>query len=511
VNGPETKNRPEQGRGRPLLELRGISKYFAIRRLLRLRALSDINLTLYPGEKFGVVGESGSGKSTLGRVMLQLYPPSGGDCLYYGRSLTELCPRYLKGEIRRLVSVQKKAKRWTRRAERAGEGERREWAREQGRRRIQEGSKTAGSLILSKSLPRIARLFAEAFRETTRARRFLRAAAKLETRADRWERQGRPVPPPWRSRGAALRERGRAVAEAAEGLWREAFSLRGKDPDPAVSPLALEKEYRDKLDASYETGVNLGKLSGPEMRSLRSEMQLVFQDPSASLDPRQAVGKAIEEVFTIHHALPPDLRREKARALLERVGLRREHYRSFPNALSGGQKQRVCIARAIATDPRLVVLDESLSALDVSVQAQILGLLDELRADGRTYVFITHDLGVAKYFCHRIMVMYLGAECETAPSAELFAEPLHPYTRSLLAAIPRPVVREVDYEAPVLEGEVPNALYPPPGCLFHTRCKNRSPRCAQERPALREWKNNHFVACHLYGSPEEGPVPEERP
>ena len=234
------------------------------------------------------------------------------------------------------------------------------------------------------------------------------------------------------------------------------------------------------------------------MKSLRSEMQMVFQDPSASLDPRQAVGKAIEEVLALHTSLSPAARKEKVMALLERVGLRREHYHYYPNALSGGQKQRVCIARAIATDTRLVVLDESLAALDVSVQAQILSLLNELSGDGRAYFFITHDLGVAKYFCDRIMVMYLGCECEMAPSEELFACPLHPYTQSLLAAIPRPEPREVDYEAQVLEGEVPNALHPPTGCFFHTRCSQAAELCKKERPELRELKKDHFVACHLY-------------
>jgi peptide/nickel transport system ATP-binding protein len=487
----------------PLLQMRRIKKDFHIRRLLRLRALSDINFTLYEGEKFGVVGESGCGKTTLGRVMLQLYPASGGDCLYYGRSLTDLCPAYLKGEIRRLAALQKKARRYCRAAAAAKDDPaRRGRALRLNHRRLREGSKTVGSLILCKKLPEIERLFAEAHRATLRAHRLLDAAAKLEARAARGP--GGAAAASRRESAALKRKEARGYEEGAETLRREAFSFRGKDIDPSVSPRALEKEYQDKLDANYETGISLGKLSGREMRSLRSEMQMVFQDPSASLDPRQAVGKAVEEVFKIHSSLSPELRREKVMALLERVGLRREHYHYFPNALSGGQKQRVCIARAIATDTRLVVLDESLSALDVSVQAQILSLLNELSGDGRTYFFITHDLGVAKYFCHRIMVMYLGRECEMAPSAELFAEPLHPYTQSLLAAIPRPEVREVDYEAPVLEGEVPNALSPPPGCPFHTRCKRRMEICAREKPELREWKPSHEVACHLYqGAPNE--------
>jgi len=483
---------------KPLIQLRRVKKNFPIRRL-RLKALNNINFTLYEGEKFGVVGESGCGKTTLGRVMLQLYPPSGGDCLYYGHSLTEFCPRYLKKEINRLLLFQGKAKKYAQLAAGAKDNpEALKRAMKLNHRWLREGSKTAGSLILCKNLPQIRRLFAEAHNAVFRANRLLSAASRLEARAEGKLRSGLSVPSSWRETIAANRATALELENKAKQLRDEAFSYRGKEMDISVSPRALEKEYQEKLDANYETGISLSKLTAGEMKSLRREMQMVFQDPSASLDPRQAVGKAIEEVFKIHSSIVPAERREKVMTLLERVGLSRDLYNSFPNALSGGQKQRVCIARAIATDTRLVVLDESLSALDVSVRAQILSLLDELSSDNRAYLFITHDLGVAKYFCHRIMVMYLGCECELASSEELFSSPLHPYTKSLLAAIPRPEVREVDYEAQVLEGEVPNALHPPSGCFFHTRCNQATEKCRNEQPDLYEWKKDHFVACHLF-------------
>ena len=488
---------------RPLMQLRRVKKYFSIRRKVRLRALRDINFTLYEGEKFGVVGESGCGKSTLGKVMLQLYPPSGGDCLYYGHSLAAFCPGYLKKEIRRLLQLQKKAKIYAENAAKAKDNEARNLAMKLNHRYLREGSKTVGSLILCQNLSHIVGLFTEAHKETTCAHRLLNIAMKLEAKAEKWERSCRGAASSWREAAAAKREIAQKHEDNAEGLRKEAFAYRGKNFDPSVSKRAPEKEYQDKLDSNFETGISLSKLTGSELKSLRREMQMVFQDPSASLDPRQAVGKAIEEVFKIHTNLSADERREKVMALLERVGLKREHYNYYPHALSGGQKQRVCIARAIATDTRLVVLDESLSALDVSVQAQILSLLEELSGDGRTYLFITHDLGVAKYFCHRIMVMYLGCECEMASSEELFVNPLHPYTQSLLAAIPRPVVREVDYDAPVLEGEVPNALHPPSGCFFHTRCNRVMDICKKEQPVLWELKKDHFAACHLYDAGEK--------
>ena len=419
--------------------------------------------------------------------MLQLYPPTEGECLYYGKSLTEVCPRYLKKEFSSLLSIQKKAKKYTAESE-------------LGIHWLHEGSRIVGSLILSQHLPEIQKLFLEAHRSTSAANRLMNEAVKLEAKAEKLEMAGRQAPVTWREKAADNRERAAKFERAADELEKRAFSYRGKDDDPAFQDSVLEKASREELDGNYETGINLSKLNGREMRELRSEMQMVFQDPSASLDPRQSVGKAIEEVFRIHTPLGPIARKEKVIALLERVGLSRDNYKYYPNALSGGQKQRVCIARAIATDTRLVVLDEALAALDVSVRAQILSLLEELASDGRAYLFITHDLGVAKYFCDRIMVMYLGAECETAASNELFAEPLHPYTQSLLAAIPRPELREVNYDAQVLEGEVPNALHPPSGCFFHTRCNKCADICKRERPGLRELKEGHFVACHLYNN-----------
>ena len=229
---------------------------------------------------------------------------------------------------------------------------------------------------------------------------------------------------------------------------------------------------------------------------------MIFQDPAASLDPRQTVGKSIEEVFVINTDLTPVARKERTMALLEEVGLKREHYYSYPHTLSGGQKQRVGIARAIALDPKFVVLDESVSALDVSVQAQILQLLNELsRKKGLTYFFITHDLGVVKHFCDRIVVMYLGSMCEIAASKDLFRRPLHPYTESLLAAVPRLRVGEHSTEL-VLEGDVPSAMNPPKGCPFHTRCAKCMDVCSEKKPVPREIEPGHIVACHLYDHEE---------
>jgi len=225
-------------------------------------------------------------------------------------------------------------------------------------------------------------------------------------------------------------------------------------------------------------------------------MQMIFQDPYASLDPRQRIGAALEEVFVIHTKMTKAEREERVLQLLKEVGLKEEHYDRYPHEFSGGQRQRIGIARAIALNPSLVICDEAVSALDVSVQAQIIKLLKDIQEKHRlTYLFISHDLGVVRHFCNRVLVMYLGSTVELAPSHELYANPLHPYTKALLSAIPRPKPG-VKKERIRLEGDLPNPANPPKGCPFHTRCPIATERCKQERPEWKEVAPNHYVACH---------------
>lgn len=255
----------------------------------------------------------------------------------------------------------------------------------------------------------------------------------------------------------------------------------------------------ERLNKSRDEGIDLCSLSKKEMREVRKDIQMIFQDPAASLDPRETVGDAISEALRLNTRLDAKARRETTEKLLQTVGLKAEHYNSYPNSLSGGQKQRVGIARAIAVDPSFIVLDEAVSALDVSVKAQILKLLNQIsESRNLTYFFITHDLGVAKHFCDRIMVLYLGNVCELAPAKELFKNRLHPYTESLLDAVPRLGLAGRNREREELEGEVPSPIDPPKGCPFHTRCKKCMEICKNEKPAYKEVSEGHFVACHLY-------------
>jgi peptide/nickel transport system ATP-binding protein len=243
--------------------------------------------------------------------------------------------------------------------------------------------------------------------------------------------------------------------------------------------------------------IDLAPLSRSELRPLRPEMQMIFQDPFGSLNPRMNLFDNVGEPLLVNGLRDRRARMDRVAELLELVGLRPEFMHRFPHAFSGGQRQRIGIARALATHPRLVVADEPVSALDVSVQAQVLNLLLELQ--GRlqlTYLFVAHDLSVVKHICDRVAVMYVGQLVETAPTAEIFGRPRHPYTAALMRAVPVPDPRVPSGDV-VLKGDVPSPADPPPGCYFHPRCPYAVDVCRNESPALREVAPGHFARCHL--------------
>ncbi|MEZ0212529.1 MAG: ABC transporter ATP-binding protein [Xanthobacteraceae bacterium] len=243
-------------------------------------------------------------------------------------------------------------------------------------------------------------------------------------------------------------------------------------------------------------GRDLAALTPDEMRHLRRDMQIVFQDPYSALNPRKSVGSILTEAYRIHGLYGADERARRVSDLLEMVGLRAEHVHRYPHEFSGGQRQRICIARAIALDPKLVVADEAVSALDVSVQAQVLNLMVTLQKRlGLTYVFISHDLRVVRHISDRVGVMYLGRIVELSETAALYRRPLHPYTEALLSAVPRLGPRK-DSTRIVLKGDIPSAVNPPSGCAFHPRCRYSRDRCAVEAPALREHAPGRLAACH---------------
>nr|WP_300811522.1 oligopeptide/dipeptide ABC transporter ATP-binding protein [uncultured Akkermansia sp.] len=245
-------------------------------------------------------------------------------------------------------------------------------------------------------------------------------------------------------------------------------------------------------------GNNIARLSQRKMRPLRPHIQMVFQDPAESLNQRQSIGQIVAEPFVIHRMGTPAARREWVRGLLDRVGLPDSAIDRFPFEFSGGQRQRIGIARALTLNPSLIILDEPVSALDVSVQSQVLNLLLELQEERKlSYLFIAHDLSAVKHISNRIGVMYLGRMVELADSYELITRPLHPYTKSLISAIPiaDPKAAKAS-ERIVLEGDVPSPLNPPSGCRFRTRCPYADEQCAQECPEWKELEKGHFAACH---------------
>ncbi|WP_243398470.1 oligopeptide/dipeptide ABC transporter ATP-binding protein [Deinococcus koreensis] len=242
-------------------------------------------------------------------------------------------------------------------------------------------------------------------------------------------------------------------------------------------------------------GTDITKLSKGQMRDYRREMQIIFQDPFASLNPRMTVSDIIGEAMQIHNLHPGKGRIDRIAELLQRVGLRPEHMRRYPHEFSGGQRQRIGIARALAVDPTFIVADEPVSALDVSIQAQVVNLMQDLQEElGLTVLFIAHDLHVVEYICDRMIVMYLGRIMEIAPSNELNNNPKHPYTEALLSAapVPDPTIKR---QRIILEGDIPSPINPPSGCVFRTRCRYAIAECANVVPELREVSPGHFKAC----------------
>ncbi|MCC3377349.1 ABC transporter ATP-binding protein [Cohnella sp. REN36] len=299
---------------------------------------------------------------------------------------------------------------------------------------------------------------------------------------------------------------GNRVLKAVDGLnfeirRGETFGLVGESGcGKSTAGRTIMRLYEPTDGEVVFNGRDIRKLKGAERQKFTSEMQMVFQDPYASLNPRMTVGKIIAEGIDIHGLHKGTKRTERVHQLLDAVGLNEEHANRFPHEFSGGQRQRIGIARALAIEPKFIIADEPISALDVSVQAQVVNLFKKLqREHDLTYLFIAHDLAMVKHISDRIGVMYLGKLVEVADSEKLNANPLHPYTQSLLSAIPIPDPEvQKTRERIILQGEIPSPLNPPSGCPFRTRCPSAMAKCAESMPAYKEVEPGHFTACHLY-------------
>lgn len=494
----------------PVFKVRKLKKFFPLKKSifdrvqLNVRANEDISFSIYRGETLGIVGESGCGKSTLGRVILQLYPPTSGSVEYFPNEVENFKYSYILQEFKKLPTYQGQAikayqksqnldsailnlkksiesienhrepidKNHTNLNKKINQLQHRSTEHKKNASRyLREASRTIGSLILEKNIIHISNLL-------------LKAATLVDN----------PLTVLKLLSGKSVQ----GVSVEAMAIINEVLSYKGKETLP-ITERVQNKAYLDKLDSNREEGINLTRLNKEELRKLRKKIQIIFQDPYSSLDSRMSVGNIIAEAV-IEHGLfkqgDPKLE-EYILSIMKKCGLDSYMFHRYPHQFSGGQRQRIGIARALALQPEFIVADEAVSALDVSIQSQIINLLEDLKNENHlTYLFISHNLSVVKHISDRVGVMYLGNMVELGTTDQIFENPLHPYTKALLSA--NPSTEDIKQKKIILKGDIPSNIFPPSGCKFRTRCPLATEKCAKEEPEYREVENGHMVACHYY-------------
>lgn len=502
-----------------LLSITNLKKYFPLSKSslfakqIYNRANEDITLDIFQGETFGLVGESGCGKSTLGRVLLQLYEQTAGTTMYYGSTLASMAPRYVTDTLRnagRYVAQYQKGKQRADELEKKCEAlgdkatffdiQQRNLAACDAQTKLMQSAKILGGFMV-RDTARGAELLLAKYQQICCAEKLQQRLDAIELEIQTQQAIAEETPEKAQAchkRISALQEKSALLAQRrrhhlalAEQKQSEIEKLKEPYKDDTVFA-----EYEQMLD----DGVDLRRLENGEMRKLRKDLQVIFQDPYSSLNPRMTIGQIIEEGLLTHRFFKRRSQKmqEYVFDIMHACGLQKYAYNRYPHQFSGGQRQRICIARALAVRPKFVVCDECVSALDVSIQSQIINLLQELKEkEGLTYLFISHNLSVVRYISDRIGVMYLGNMVEVAPTDELFRDPRHPYTIALLSSIPTTDPDSLTKERIVLEGNIPSSIHPPAGCKFHTRCFMACEKCKVVPPALTEVKPGHFVACHF--------------
>ena len=493
-----------------LLKISNLKQYFPVgKRGLYVKANDGVTLDIYEGETLGLVGESGCGKSTFGRTILQLYRQTDGRTMYYGSSLDELAPKYVRVTYTRLPKLIRKQKKLHEKyehlkAEYDAADEKEQMRLHTNMENARKADNDAylnivnlvGGFYSVDDLKPCMELFKERFRACTKLHSSIEARrpTKLDYDEAEFAADKEDANDAKREKKQKLAEKLKEMDRVIEGNRKELAQIDAK-LDALRSQYKSDSEFQ-KHEALRDDGIDLARLTYPECRLLRSQMQYIFQDPYSSLNPRMTIGQIISEGLVAHKYFKKNGERmnDEVLKVMNECGLADYFVHRFPHQFSGGQRQRICIARSLAVRPKFVDCDEAVSALDVSIQSQILNLLRDLKQDQKlTYLFITHDLSVVKYISDRIGVMYLGNMVELASSESMFRHPYHPYTEALLNAIP---TTEEKKDLIVLEGDIPSPVNPPKGCKFHTRCKYCTEICEQVVPDWEEVEPDHFVACH---------------
>lgn len=504
-----------------LIKLENLKQWFPVKKTKfrqeqqYVRANDGINLEIYEGETLGLVGESGCGKSTMGRSLLQLYQQTAGKTMYYGRSIDELSPKYvvslldnISKEMKTLEELQEETEKLRLEADSlTGEAQLEKKAayrksRSTAKQKFNDIAEILGGFMVLEDVVTPCNLLKSVYKTASEMYTLETKINEVQIQLNKKEGQLEKRKEDGGSTGslesgiAKLKEQKNLLisqeSELAIGLRKQVKELSDlRESHKGNEKFVEYEQYRD-------VGVDLAKLNYNEMRSLRKDVQLIFQDPYSSLNPRMTVGQIIGEGLTAHKIFQPGDERmqDYIMGVMEQCGLAPYMIHRYPHQFSGGQRQRIGIARSLAMKPRFVVCDEAVSALDVSIQSQIINLLQDLREqENLTYLFISHDLSVVKYISDRIGVMYLGNIVELATAESMFEQPLHPYTEALLLAIPTTDVGGKK-DVPLLEGDIPSPVNPPKGCKFHTRCRYCTELCKQDEPEFLELKPGHFVACH---------------
>jgi peptide/nickel transport system ATP-binding protein len=492
------------------LSIRNLKQYFPVKghKNMFVKANDGIAIEIYEGETLGLVGESGCGKSTFGRVLLQLYRQTHGRSLFYGRALDTIAPRYLRDGIKNLPhSKQNLLKLYDKSLAAAAELEAAQGGDDKQKfHKMEEAEKSRkaaedafldlvhifGGLLLYSNEEELIAVYLGYYNAAAARNQIREEIAALELEKNESSAKIGKSESLGAKLNAKLDERKSALVSAEEELKLKLGAI-----DALRLSMKGDEDF-EKLERLRDEGIDLARLSYDEMRLLRRDMQLIFQDPYSSLNPRLTVGQIIGEGPLAHGFFSGtgEALQEHVLGAMDNCGLAPYMIHRYPHQFSGGQRQRIGIARALAVGPKFIVCDEAVSALDVSIQSQILNLLSELKEKEKlTYLFISHDLSVIKYISDRIGVMYLGNIVELASSEELFRHQIHPYTEALLSAIPTTRTSKPK-ESIILEGDIPSPINPPSGCKFHTRCRYVTEICREVTPELKEIEPGHFAACH---------------